>query len=138
VKYLPPFETIKGLITLTSVRGKTRVDMSYEDLQTLIRALLSVVDVDEAFYLARNRDVAEGVALGTIRSAQEHFVNHGYFEGRQPYPLTVDEDWYLATHADVAETVRQGKYPSAQAHFDGPGYPEGRAPFSAGGQGRSG
>jgi hypothetical protein len=104
--------------------------MTYDDLQKLIRTLLSVVQVDEAFYLSRNRDVAEGVALGTIRSAQDHFVNHGYFEGRQPYPLKVDEDWYLATHSDIAETVRQGEYASGQAHFDGPGYPEGREPFA--------
>ncbi len=130
MRYLPPYETIKGLITLTSSRGRTRVDMTYDDLQKLIRTLLSVVQVDEAFYLSRNRDVAEGVALGTIRSAQDHFVNHGYFEGRQPYPLKVDEDWYLATHSDIAETVRQGEYASGQAHFDGPGYPEGREPFA--------
>ncbi len=131
VRYLPPFETIKSLFSLTTTRGKTRVEMSYEDLQKLIKTLLTVVLVDEAYYLANNRDVAEGIALGTIRSAQEHFVNHGYFEGRQPYPLKVDETWYLATHADVAETVRLGEYTSAQAHFDGPGYPEGRAPFAA-------
>jgi hypothetical protein len=129
VRYLPPFETIKGLFSLTTIRGKTRVAMTYEDLQKLIRTLLSVVQVDEAYYLARNRDVAEGIATGTVRSAQEHFVDHGYFEGRQPYPLKVDEDWYLTTHTDVADTVRKGEYPSAQAHFDGPGYPEGRPPF---------
>jgi hypothetical protein len=130
VRYLPPFEAIKGLITLTSSRGRTRVDMTYDDMQTLIKTLLSVVEVDEAFYLSHNRDVAQGVALGTIRSAQDHFIHHGYFEGRQPYPLKVNEEWYLETHADVAETVRQGEYPSGQAHFDGPGYPEGRAPFA--------
>jgi hypothetical protein len=129
VRYLPPFETIKSLFNLTTIRGTTRVDMTYEDLQKLIKTLLSIVQVDEAYYLARNPDVAEGIAVGAIRSAQEHFVDHGYFEGRQPYPLKVDEDWYLTTHADVADTVRKGEYPSAQAHFDGPGYPEGRAPF---------
>lgn len=129
MRYLPPFETIKGLFSLTTTRGRTRVEMTYEDLQKLMKTLLSVVPVDEAFYLAHNRDVAEGIALGTIRSARDHFVNHGYFEGRQPYPMQVDETWYLETHSDVAETVRQGEYPSAQAHFDGPGYPEGRAPF---------
>ncbi len=129
MRYLPPFEAIKGLITLTSSRGRTRVDMTYDDLQKLIKTLLSAVEVDEAFYLSHNLDVAEGVALGTIRSARDHFINHGYFEGRQPYPLKVNEEWYLQTHADVAETVQQGGYASGQAHFDGPGYPEGRPPF---------
>jgi hypothetical protein len=129
VRYLPPFEVLKGMLNLTTTRGKTRVDMTYEDLQKMIRTLLSVIEVDSAFYLARNPDVADGIRTGGIRSAQEHFVDHGYFEGRQPYPIQVDETWYLQTHADIVETIRNGEYTSGQNHFDGPGYPEGRLPF---------
>ncbi|HEY0185373.1 MAG TPA: hypothetical protein VGC09_21435 [Rhodopila sp.] len=129
MRYLPPFEVIKGTLNLTTARGKTRVDMTYEDLQQLIRTLLSAIAVDNAFYLERNPDVAEGIRKGTIGSAQEHFVDHGYFEGRLPYRIAVDEQWYLQTHADVAETLRSGEYTTGQDHFDGPGYPEGRAPF---------
>jgi hypothetical protein len=131
VKYLPPFEVIKGMMNLTTSRGTTRVDMTYDDMQKLIRALLTTIEVDEGYYLERNQDVAEGIRLGNIRSAREHFVDHGYFEGRLPYRIEVDEGWYLKTHADVAETVRQGQFLSGQAHFDGPGYPEGREPFAA-------
>jgi hypothetical protein len=131
VNYLPPYEIIKGMMNLTTARGKTRVDMTYEDMQKLIRTLLISVEVDEAFYLERNQDVADGIRAGNIRSAREHFVDHGYFEGRLPYRIEVDEEWYLQTHQDVAETVRQGQYESGQAHFDGPGYPEGREPFAA-------
>jgi hypothetical protein len=129
VRYLPPFEVLKGMLNLTTARGKTRVDMTYEDLQKMIRTLLGVIEVDSAFYLARNPDVADGIRNGSIRSAQEHFVDHGYFEGRQPYPIQVDETWYLQTHADIVETIRNGEYTSGQNHFDGPGYPEGRLPF---------
>ncbi len=129
MKYIPPFERIKGTLNLTTSRGTTRVDMTYEDLQNLIRSMLSVIEVDEAFYLKRYPDVAEGVRNGTIRSAEEHFVDHGYFEGRQPYRILVDEKWYLQTHADVAETLVNGEYATGQEHFDGPGYPEGRAPY---------
>lgn len=131
MNYLPPFEVIKGMMNLTTGRGVTRVDMTYDDMQKLIRALLSSVEVDEAFYLQRNQDVADGIRVGNIRSAREHFVDHGYFEGRLPHRIDVDEQWYLQTHADVADTVRQGEYKSAQAHFDGPGYSEGRKPFPA-------
>jgi len=130
VRYVPPFEAIKGLLHLSTARGKTRVDMTYEDLRNMIKALLSVIEVDDAFYLARNPDVAEGIRKGTIRSAQDHFVDHGYFEGRLPYRIEVDEKWYLQTHPDIAETLRGGEYKSGQDHFDGPGYSEGRAPFS--------
>ncbi len=73
--------------------------------------------------------MADGIRNGTIRSAREHYIDHGYFEGRMPYRIEVDEAWYLATHADVAETLRSGEYASGQAHFDGPGYPEGREPY---------
>lgn len=128
VRYLPPFEVIRGMLNLTTARGKTRVDMPYEVAQNLIRCLLSAIEVDEEFYLSRNADVADGVQKGTIRSAQDHFVDHGYFEGRMPYRMEVDEAWYLKTHADVAETLQTGQYSSGQDHFDGPGYPEGREP----------
>lgn len=129
MRYLPPFEILRGLISLTTARGRTKVDMTYEDVQKMIRTLLGVVEVDEAFYLSRNPDVADGIRQGTIRSAQEHFTDHGYFEGRLPYQIEVNEDWYLATHQDVAATVKAGEYASAQHHFDGPGYSEGREPF---------
>jgi hypothetical protein len=128
LRYLPSFEIIKGMLNLTTARGRTRVDMTYEDFQKMIRTLLSVIEVDEAFYLERNPDVADGIRRGGIRSAREHFIDHGYFEGRQPYRMLVDEKWYVETHADIAETLRDGVYMSGQDHFDGPGYPEGRAP----------
>ena len=130
MRYLPPFDAIKGMLNLTTARGKTRVDMTYEDLQKIIQTLLSVVDVDEAFYLSRNPDVADGIRKGTIHSAEAHFADHGYFEGRLPYQIDVDEKWYTETHADLAETLRAGEYASGQDHFDGPGYSEGRRPFA--------
>jgi hypothetical protein len=129
MKYLPPFEIIKSMLNVISVRGKTRVDMTYEDLQGLIRTLLSVVEVDEDFYLSRNPDVAAGIRNGSIRSAWEHFVDHGYFEGRLPYRIEVDEQWYLQTHPDLVRSIAGGEYATAQAHFDGPGYSEGRRPY---------
>lgn len=41
-------------------------------------------ELDEAFYLARNPDLAAAFASGTIKSAKEHFYNNGLFEGRAP------------------------------------------------------
>jgi hypothetical protein len=129
LRYLPPFEVLKGTMNLTTARGKTRVDMTYEDLQKMIRTLLAAIEVDEAFYLERNPDVAHGIRAGQIRSAREHFVDHGYFEGRLPYRIEVNEGWYREYHSDLAETLRNGEYGSGQQHFDGPGYSEGREPF---------
>jgi hypothetical protein len=129
VRYLPPFETLKSLIHVTGKGEASQVTMSYENMQRLIRTLLSVVEVDRAFYLSRNPDVVEGIRLGTISSAQQHFIDHGYFEGRLPYPIRVDEAWYRKTHSDVEKTLGD-KFVSGQAHFDGPGYSEGRTPFA--------
>jgi hypothetical protein len=69
------------------------------------------------------------VREGGVKSARQHFVDDGYFEGRRAFPVQVDEKWYTETYPDVAESIRQGAIPSAQAHFDGDGYREGRLPF---------
>jgi hypothetical protein len=129
VRYLPPFERIKSQLRISQVRGGTvRVNATYEDLMRMIQVLLVGIDVDEAWYLQQNEDVVQGMREGKIRSAKEHFVDHGYFEGRAPFPMAVDESWYLATNADVAEQVRLGTFESGQAHFNQSGYHEGRLP----------
>ena len=43
-----------------------------------------------------------------MRSAQQHFVDDGYFEGRLPFPMRVDEKWYLQQNPDVADSVSHG------------------------------
>ena len=129
MRYVPPFENIKQLLRFGTVRGETVVTLTYEEMQTLLRTLLTAFEVDEAFYLSQNPDVAQGVKDGTIQSARGHFIDHGYFEGRQASHVDIDEAWYLEQNPDIAEVVRRGEYESAQAHFDGSGYREGRLPF---------
>lgn len=129
MRYIPPFEAIKQHLKFSTIRGQTVVSMSYEEAQTMIRALLSAFEVDEAWYLLQNPDVAQGIKDGTIESAQGHFVDHGYFEGRPPFSVKIDERFYMEQNPDVAEPVRRGDYKSAQEHYDGPGYREGRLPF---------
>lgn len=129
MRYIPPFELIKGRVRVSRAKdGAVRVNASYEDMVRLIQALLVGIEVDEAWYLQQNEDVAEGIRAGTIQSAKQHFIDHGYFEGRAPFRMTVDERWYLTTNADVAEQVRMGTFESGQAHFDASGYHEGRLP----------
>ncbi|HEY1932517.1 MAG TPA: hypothetical protein VGG99_10935 [Acetobacteraceae bacterium] len=128
MNYLPPFEVIKGFMRFATVRGEVRVDASYEDFQRLIRTVLAGIDVDEEWYLHTYDDVAQGIGKGLIVSARQHFIDHGYFEGRRPFPISVDERWYLATNSDVADEVRRGTFDSGQGHFDAAGYREGRRP----------
>jgi hypothetical protein len=127
--YLPPFNAIRTMLQLGDAGPGTPVAMSYDDFLDMIRSLLSVIEVDEAWYLATYPDVAEAIASGSVPSARHHFLHNGYFEGRLPFAIGVDERWYLQENPGVAEYVRDGRLQSAQQHFDHDGYREGRLPF---------
>jgi hypothetical protein len=130
MKYLPPFELIRGSIETSTVNGELRVDMSYEDVVRLVRTILSGLDLDEAWYLRTYEDIASAIQTGDVQSAKQHFVDDGYFEGRRPFAIPVDERWYLSQYPDVADSIRLGVVTSAQEHFDKDGYREGRLPFN--------
>ncbi len=129
MKYLPPFEALKQFVDISTVKGQVQVTASYEDFLSLLRLLLVSVEIDEKWYSRKYEDIDRAVKSGEIRSPRRHFVDDGYFEGREPFPITVDPEWYLAEYSDVAESVRRGDFASAQAHFDQDGYREGRLPF---------
>jgi hypothetical protein len=129
VKYLPPFELIRRSIEISSVRGELRVNVSYEDFVSILKTMIRGIEVDEAWYARTYADIGGAIEDGTIGSAQQHFVNDGYFEGRLPFPIVVDERWYLTENPDVTESIRNGLVDSAQGHFDANGYREGRLPF---------
>ena len=129
MKYLPPFELIRRSIEISTVRGELRVNLSYENFVTILRTMIQGIEVDETWYARTYDDIGNAVKEGVIRSAKQHFVDDGYFEGRLPFPMLVDERWYLAENDDVADSIRRGFIESAQDHFDKNGYREGRLPF---------
>ncbi|MFL5252423.1 MAG: hypothetical protein ACJ8AI_05935 [Rhodopila sp.] len=129
MKYLPPFELIRRSIEISTVREELRVNVSYEDFVRILKTLIQGIEVDEAWYARTYEDIGGAIRNGTVRSARQHFLADGYFEGRLPFPIAVDEEWYLAMNPDVAESIRAGDVESAQAHFDKDGYREGRLPF---------
>jgi hypothetical protein len=129
VKYLPPFDLIRRSVEISTIRGELRVNVSYEDFIRLLKKMIIGIEVDEEWYLRTYEDIAKAVREGIIKSAQHHFVEDGYFEGRVPFPMLVDERWYMTQYPDVGESVRRGDLPSAQSHFDEDGYREGRLPF---------
>ncbi|TGE00144.1 hypothetical protein [Methylobacterium nonmethylotrophicum] len=96
----------------------------------ILQQMLQHVPVDEVWYLDRHRDVQEAVAAGAFASAKDHFVKHGYFEGKLPYAIPVDEAFYLDAYPDVREAIRTGAIASAQLHFLQSGYKEGRVPHA--------
>ncbi len=130
MQYVPPFEILKSCLTFESKGGELQITGSYEDFINLIRRLIAGIRVDDAWYRTRYPDIDEAIKSGIVRSAQEHFVTDGYFEGRLPFPIRVDERWYLEQNSGVGDFVRQGKLESGQQHFEDNGYLEGRLPFS--------
>ena len=129
VRYLPPFDFLKSKATVDTVAGQTMVHMSNDELVEMLRSIIINMDIDEAWYLRRYPDVAEAVRAGTFKSAKEHFVNNGYFEGRQPFPIVVDSDWYVTRYPEIGAAIEAGTLESAQDHFERHGYREGRLPF---------
>jgi hypothetical protein len=130
MKYLLPFEILKSYMTVGVKDGEPDVSCSHDDFVTMIRRVLAGIEIDEAWYLDRYPDIADAIENGIVTSAQQHFVNDGYFEGRQPFPMHVNERWYLMNNTGVADFVRQGKMESGQRHFEENGYKEGRLPFT--------
>ena len=129
MKYLPPFDLVRRSVEISTIRGELRVNVSYDEFVRLLKRMIVGTDVDEEWYLKTYEDIAKAVREGLIRSAQHHFVEDGYFEGRLPFPMKVDERWYMNQYPDVADSVRRGEIASAQTHFDEDGYREGRLPF---------
>ena len=132
MRYIPPFDILLRKAQISDAGDARRIALSYEDFLDILRGILAHVDIDEAWYLQANEDVGRGIKAGIIQSARQHFVDHGYFEGRRPGPLAVDEAFYLRQYPDVADDLRNGRVGSVQAHFDQGGYRDGRIPFNLG------
>jgi hypothetical protein len=109
--------------------GDARIELTREQLMTLIRKLLAAVPVDEAWYRTIYQDIDQAIQSGKVKSAKHHFVADGYFEGRLPSKVVVDESFYVSHYPDVAEGIDDGEINSAQEHFEAHGFSEGRLPF---------
>jgi len=128
MNYMVPFKKLKDSFRVVSNGQQLKVDLTYEDLMTVIKKLLMGVPVDDEFYRTSYPDVAEAIDAGVYRNAKHHFVDYGYFEGRRPFEHTVDEAWYVKNNEDVRVGLKDGTILSAAAHFAEHGYEEGRVP----------
>lgn len=125
--YLIPYSRFREVLGFGCEDGQTGL-LSEDRLQQAVRMLLRGVCFDEDWYLRQYPDVKEAVANGVFRSAKQHFVESGYFEGRRPARVVVDENWYSRAYPDVGESVEFGETSSCQEHFDRYGEGEGRLP----------
>ncbi len=126
-------ETYAALLNLKIIIPSSKtsyVAVDRDFWQSLFVSRIADVDLDEAWYLRRNPDVAGAIRDGLLKDAQEHYAQTGYLEHRMPYPIEVDDNWYLAQYSDVNEAVKNRTFASAQDHFEESGYREGRFPFA--------
>ncbi len=126
--YLVPF---KHAIKALGLDGEVpeRFEVTSEQLDAFVETLLRAIEFDEAFYLSRYPDLKAARDTGETTSLKDHFVKHGYREGRYAARTVVDAQWYLRTYQDIAEGVKVGAIRSAQEHFDMYGRDEGRLPY---------
>ena len=128
--YVVPYTVLLKQIGVASDgQDNERIEMTRNQLLSLIRNLLAAIPVDEGWYKTIYQDVEQAIQSGAVRSAKEHFVSDGYFEGRLPSKVVVDEKFYKSKYPDVAEGIDDGEINSAQEHFETHGFIEGRLPF---------
>ena len=110
------------------LNGTAHSAVADEDIYSLIKILLLSVAVDDAFYREKYPDVSAAIDAGDYESPRDHFIRHGYFEGRIPSRLSIDQDWYIKNYDDVLLGIENGDIVSAEDHFNLHGYQEGRLP----------
>ena len=109
--YVIPFQALLPQVGVGDQLKNDTILFTKDQLLALIRNLLSSVPFDEVWYKKAYPDVAQAIETGEIKSAKEHFITDGYFEGRWPGPIKVDEKYYTSTYPDVAERHRKwGNY----------------------------
>jgi len=109
--------------------AKTRlIEIPEDRLKALLTSVLSLVNVDEDWYLATNPDVDHAVKRGDLASARAHYQIAGFFEDRWPFRIEVDEVWYQTEYPDVKTAIARGSVESCQDHFSRYGFREGRLP----------
>ena len=97
----------------------------------LITSYLKTVPFDEAAYLRANPDVDAAIHRGELKSGHDHFIQVGFFEGRDTDGKEFDEKWYLKNNPDVAASVLRGEWTNGKMHWLNVGRAELRAPSKA-------
>jgi hypothetical protein len=128
--YIIPYSALlKELGVRTRLHDEHTIELTGDQLRSLIKRLLVHIPVDEKWYRSTYTDIDRAIRSGEVQSAKEHFVSDGYFEDRLPSKVLVDEEFYTSHNPDVAQRIDDGEIGSAQEHFESHGFSEGRLPF---------
>jgi hypothetical protein len=85
---LAPQVTFAAVLSLAGAGsgGSVPDAVSWETLTRILRLFIPLIPFDETGYCVSNPDVVEALRKGQITSPHAHFVEYGFFEGRDPMP----------------------------------------------------
>jgi hypothetical protein len=123
------FEELQKEIYSLGIKVEGGMFYPQEAVNRLLEVLARSIPVDEQFYYSNYPDVYAEVTSGQLGGAAQHFVEHGFYEGRFPSDVAVDEKDYLARYPDVIEGIESGIVESATDHWIRYGRLEGRTVY---------
>jgi hypothetical protein len=83
---MPAYSAVIATLGVDPHRQPGPVSIDSAALLEVFKLFLQVAVVDEERYLRTYPDVAAAMEDGTVFSARQHFIESGYFEGRDPSP----------------------------------------------------
>jgi SAM-dependent methyltransferase len=75
---LPPYQRLRLYLP---------EDVELDAVKAVLRRLVENAPFDEAFYLAKYKDISAAVAAGKLKSGKTHFISNGYFHNRMAQPV---------------------------------------------------
>ena len=79
-----PLGSIVGLLGGSLEDGNIPDTVSWDAVKDVLRMFIPLIPFDEKWYCRCYPDVAAAVKCRLIPSAQQHFIDYGFFEGRSP------------------------------------------------------
>jgi len=83
---MPGYREITEILGFDLIAAANPVSVDPRALLEVIGRFIRQIDVDEDGYRREYADVARAIERGEILSARDHFLEFGYFEGRNPTP----------------------------------------------------
>jgi hypothetical protein len=131
--YVPHVDLFLQALRINRERldSKSKIAIDAKLLKALLRAVVECGPFCEQFYLETYPDIAKAHEAGELPDLKQHYIEHGYFEGRVGAPAAVDEEYYASHYQDVAQAMTRGNLKSIAQHYQQSGYAEGRIPSAA-------
>ncbi len=80
-------ETVLALVGSSPEDEHPPATVSWESFTAVVQRFLPLLPFDAKWYSEQYPDIAAAVANGEMRSAHDHFISNGFFEGREGIPV---------------------------------------------------